>query len=261
MRLRRARARRATASPSSAAKLLEVLAEHPGQLAGLASYASGSLQVERGSSSFESTPGHGDGHPEAEELVRPVLDVRELARDRGAEQRPRRRDRHPLPLAVRPARPAGVDEPHLRAVLVELLASIRAYTDRRLRQERRAEAGGEGRLRLGDADLRAGELRRVAGEEAVHRLVAGQPRDRRQDPERVRGEEDRPSRMPGVLRRQRVRDLLELVRRARVLGLRVVVEVDDAALVEDDVLEHRPERVRRPEISGSASAESRITFA
>ena len=51
--------------------------------------------------------------------------------------------------------------------------------------------------------------------------------------------------MPGPLRRQGVRDLLELVGGARVLGLRVVVKVDDAALVDDDVLEDRPERARR----------------
>ena len=49
------------------------------------------------------------------------------------------------------------------------------------------------------------------------------------------------------LRRMGVRDLLELVGRARVLGLRVVVEVDHAALVHRDVLEDRPEGVRRAE--------------
>ena len=51
--------------------------------------------------------------------------------------------------------------------------------------------------------------------------------------------------MARALRRQRVRDLLELVGRARVLRLRVVVEVDDAALVDDDVLEDRPEGAGR----------------
>ena len=50
--------------------------------------------------------------------------------------------------------------------------------------------------------------------------------------------------MARPLLRQRVRDLLELVRGAGVLGLRVVVQVEDAALVRDDVLEHRAERVR-----------------
>ena len=53
--------------------------------------------------------------------------------------------------------------------------------------------------------------------------------------------------MPCALLGQRVRDALELVRRARVLGLRVVVEIEDAALVHDDVLEHRAERARRRE--------------
>ena len=52
--------------------------------------------------------------------------------------------------------------------------------------------------------------------------------------------------MAGALRRQRVRDLLELVGRACVLGLRVVVEVEDAVLVDRDVLEDRAEGASRP---------------
>ena len=128
---------------------------------------------------------------------------------------------------------------------VELLAEHPCVDGRRLREERRAEACREGRLRLGDADLGAGELGREAGEEPVHRLVAAQPRDRRQDPERVGGEEHDRARVTSALRGERVRDLLELVRRARVLGLRVVVEIEDTALVHDDVLEHGPERTCR----------------
>ena len=76
------------------------------------------------------------------------------------------------------------------ACAVELLAEQPRVDGRRLRQERLAEAGRERRLRLGDADLGAGELRGEAGEEVVERLLAREPRDRRQDPERVGGEED-----------------------------------------------------------------------
>ena len=78
------------------------------------------------------------------------------------QQGPCRRDRHPLALAERAARPAGVDEPDRRAVAVEPLAKHVRVDGRRLRQEGRAEAGGEGRLRFGDADLGACELRREA---------------------------------------------------------------------------------------------------
>ena len=83
------------------------------------------------------------------------------------------------------------------------------------------------------------------GEEVEERLVAREARDRREDAERVGREEDDRARMARPLLRQRVRDLLELVRGAGVLGLRLVVQVEDAALVHDDVLEHRAERVRR----------------
>ena len=51
--------------------------------------------------------------------------------------------------------------------------------------------------------------------------------------------------MARQLGRQRVRDLLELVGGAGVLGLRGVVEVDVATVVDRHVLEDRPEGVRR----------------
>ena len=132
-------------------------------------------------------------------------------------------------------------------MLVELAPEHLRVDRRRLRQERCAEARRERRLRLRDADLRTGELRREAGEEVVERLVAAQSRDRRQDPECIGGEHDHRTRMPGPLLRMRIRDLLELVRGTRVLRLGVVVEVESPALVDRDVLEDRPERVRRLE--------------
>ena len=131
---------------------------------------------------------------------------------------------------------------------VELFAQQTRVDGRPLRPERRAEASRERRLRLGDAELGAGELRRVAGEEEEERLLTAELRDRRQDPEGVGGEEDHRARVAGALRRQRVRDLLELVRGAGVLGLGVVVEVEDAALVDDDVLEHRAEACALPDL-------------
>ena len=56
--------------------------------------------------------------------------------------------------------------------------------------------------------------------------------------------------MPRPLRRQGILDPLQLVCSAGVLGLRVVVEVEHAVLVDGDVLEDRPVRVRRREDLG-----------
>ncbi len=56
--------------------------------------------------------------------------------------------------------------------------------------------------------------------------------------------------MAGPLGRERVLDLLELVSGPRVLGLRVVVEVEHALLVHDHVLEHRSVGPRHPEDLG-----------
>ena len=51
--------------------------------------------------------------------------------------------------------------------------------------------------------------------------------------------------MIGALGRQRIRNLLELVGGARILGLRIVIEIEHAALVDDHVLEDGAEALRR----------------
>src|SRR5439155_9690444 len=87
-------------------------------------------------------------------------------------------------------------------------------------------------------------------EEPVERLLSRETRDRRQDPERVRRQEDDRARMARPPRGPGVRDLLELVRGPRVLRLRVVVEIELPALVDDHVLEHGAEGASRPEDLG-----------
>jgi hypothetical protein len=82
-------------------------------------------------------------------------------------------------------------------VAVEPLAEHLGVDAGMARHERRPEAGREGRLRLLDADLGAGQLGGVAADEVVHRLVARQARDRRQHAERVGGQEDDRRRVAG----------------------------------------------------------------
>ena len=151
-----------------------------------------------------------------------------------------------LPTPYGAAGPAGVHQPHVRAVLVDQLAEHLGVLRRMPDEEHRAEAGRERRLRLGHAALGAGDLRRVAGEEVVHRLLARELRDRRQHAERVGGEEDDVLRMPAASARDVVRDVVQRIRRARVLGDRLVLELHLARhRIEHDVLEDRAEHLRR----------------
>lgn len=94
---------------------------------------------------------------------------------------------------------------------------------------------------LGHPDLSAGQPGGETGEEVVARLGTREPRDRRHDREGVGGQEDHVRRMSRTLRRKRVRDLRQYVGRARVLGLCVAVQVEHSMLVDDDVLEQRPD--------------------
>ena len=94
------------------------------------------------------------------------------------------------------------------------------------RHEGRAETGREGRLRLGDALLRAGDARRIAREEVIHRLLRRQPRDRRQHAEGVGRQHHDVLRRLGDARGERVGDELDGIAGARVLGVAAVIKIE-----------------------------------
>ena len=123
------------------------------------------------------------------------------------------------------------------------------------RHERRAEAGREGRARLGDAALGAGDLGGVAREEVVDRLLGRQPRERRQHAEGIGGEEHHGLRHAADAARRNRRQRLERIGGAGVLGQRDVVEIGHAVRAEHEVLEHRARSdCAAAKISGSLSA-------
>ena len=109
-------------------------------------------------------------------------------------------------------------------------------------EKRRAETGGERRLRLGDAHFGAGDFGGVAGDEMIHRLLRIEFRDRRQHAEGIAREEDDVGRVTGDARDLRVADELDRIGAARVLREAGVAEIDVPVFgIEDDVLQHRAE--------------------
>src|SRR5689334_17097990 len=91
-------------------------------------------------------------------------------------------------------------------------------------EEHRTEARAEGRLWLRDAALRSGYLRRIAREEVVHRLLARELRDGRQHAERIGREEHDVPGMPTPAIRDVMLDVMQWIRRSRVLGDRLIGE-------------------------------------
>ena len=139
------------------------------------SYSAGSAQVPRGSSSLLSTPGTATGtsKPKFGSLRNSAL----LRLPSSAALRSARVSligmRLPTPY-LPPVQPVLTSQQSTLALGDPLLEQV--AVDRRVaRHERRAEAGREGRLRLGHADLGARDLGRVARQEVVHRLVGRQP--------------------------------------------------------------------------------------
>ena len=187
-------------------------------------------------------PGHAeteDGHG----LPLLVIQGRQRAVVHGVHQLARVLQRAPLADAVGAAHPAGVQQPGMAAVLLQLGSQHLGIVVRVHGQERPAEARREGGLRLRDAYLGAGDLGGVAGDEMIHHLLLGEFGDGRQHPEGITGQEDH---VAGVCvdlgRDQCIGDVVQGVGAPRVLRQGDVVVVDLAApLIEDHVLQHTAE--------------------
>ena len=115
-----------------------------------------------------------------------------------------------------------------------------------MHHEGAAETGTESDFRfLAEADLSAGDLAGVAGDEVVDGLVGREARDRRHDAAGVARQEDHVARMAGHLGRQIVLDIIERIGAARVFGDQVVVEVETARdWIDHDVFENSAEAAR-----------------
>ena len=181
-------------------------------------------------------------HGEAEVGIGAEIGLLQGAVERGGEQAAGDADRHAPADAELAAGPAGVDQPAIDVVALHIFAQQVAIDGGMQRQERGAEAGGEGRLRLGDALLGAGDLGGVAGQEVIHRLRGIELGDGRQHAEGVAGQHHDVLRVLGAAGGGRVRDEVQGIGDARVLGARAIVEIGRARIgVEGDVLHHRAE--------------------
>src|SRR5690606_1901635 len=144
--------------------------------------------------------------------------------------------------AVATAGPAGVDQVDLGAEGVDALDQQLGVNASRAREERRTEAGGEGRL---DAAARTHfggtDQRGVAGQEVVGRLLVVEDRHRRQYASEVAGQEDHRIRLTAQILLAALLDVLQRVGGAAVLGQAVVGVIRNALFVEHDVFQHGAE--------------------
>src|ERR1700682_5695612 len=156
------------------AELLEILPEHLGELSG--------LRIKRGRIrprlSRVQHPGWDSfdlsRNRETKDRIGHRPHVVQLAGERRTRYRPGVRQFYALPLSIRTAAPTCVDEPHVRFVLLEQVAEHFCVLRRMPDEKSRAETCAERWLRLLDAALGAGNLRRIPGKEIVHRLLGGE---------------------------------------------------------------------------------------
>lgn len=184
--------------------------------------------------------GAGLGHLQVEDLVVFKLGVGELAGVDGVEDGAGVLEGASLAaLGEAGADPAGVEQPGVGLVLLNLVGQHAGVLHGVQGQEGLGEAAGKGGLGLVDAVLGAGHLGGVARDEVEHGLGAVELGDGRQDSAGVTGQEDDVGgHVVGQAGDLCVGDVLDGVGAARVLGEGDVVVVDLAGDgVEDDVFE------------------------
>lgn len=137
--------------------------------------------------------------------------------------------------------PAGVEEPGVGLVVLDLVGKHLGVAHGVEGKERLSEAGREGSLGLGDTILGTSHLRGVTGDEVEHGLSAVKLGDGGENTAGIAGQENNVG--GHVLRQARnlgVGDVLDGVSAASVLSEGGVIVVDDTGLgVENDVLEDR----------------------
>ncbi|CAI8841267.1 NAD-specific glutamate dehydrogenase [Pseudomonas sp. IT-P260] len=159
------------------------------------------------------------------------------ALDRG-DHRTGGRDVEAFADAVATAGPAGVDQVDLGAEAADALDQQLGVFTSRTREERCAEAGGEGRL---DAATRTHFSRAhqcgVAGQEVVGRLFFVEDRHWRQDAGQVAGQEDHRVWLAAQVLRGTLGNVLQRVGRAAVLGQADIGVVGVLGIVDDHVFQ------------------------
>ena len=167
-----------------------------------------------------------------------VFDILQAAVDSRIDHRAGERKRHAVADSVLSACPSGIDEIDVAVVFFDAFAEKLRVAHCRKRQERRREAGAEGRLRFRDTAFCSGKLARVAGNEMVHRLVLAELRDRRQNAESVCCQEDHRRRLSADARDNRVGDIVERIADTRVFRVTAVAVIRCSFFVVDDVFDN-----------------------
>ena len=157
----------------------------------------------------------------------------------GADDRPRIGQGDALANAVSAAGPTGVDQPHVRVVLLHFFCELLGVFPRVPHEKGRAKAGRERRLWLGDAHFRARDFGGVPADEVVHRSFGCEFAHRRQNAKGIAGQKDDVFWMPARTGDLCIGNVLDGIGRAGVLRDGIIVVIDHAGHgVKNHVFEH-----------------------
>ena len=114
------------------------------------------------------------------------------------------------------------------------------------RQEGRAEAGGESRLRLlAQALFRAGNPRRIARQEVIHGLRRGKLGDWRQHAKGIRGQHHHIARQAGGAAFDDVRNIGQRIAGTRIFRELAIIQVKPACFIGDHIFQNGAEAMGR----------------
>lgn len=220
--------------------LLEVLVEEDSKLGDLVLEGSGGGPALLGVEELAGDTGAGGGDGQVEGSVGLVLGLGELAVVDGVQNGTGVLERATLAASGGTgANPAGVQEPGVDLVLLDLLGQHVRVAHGVKSQEGLSEARREGSLGLSDTVLSTGHLGGVTGDEVEHGLLGGELGDRGQDTAGITGEQDDVGGVVvGHAGNLGVLDVLNGVGATGVLGKGGIVVVNNAGDgVENGVLE------------------------
>lgn len=224
--------------------LLEVLVEEDSKLGDLVLEGSGGGPALLGVEELAGDTGAGGGDGQVEGSVGLVLGLGELAVVDGVQDGTGVLERATLAASGGTgADPAGVQEPGVDLVLLDLLGQHVGVAHGVKSQEGLSEARREGSLGLSDTILSTGHLGGVTGDEVEHGLLGGELGDGGQDTAGITGEQDDVGGVVvGDAGNLGVLDVLNGVGATGVLGKGGIVVVNNAGDgVENGVLENGTE--------------------
>src|SRR5699024_422683 len=161
-----------------------------------------------------------------------ISDIIQVSVKRFAQHFPRIREGYPMDFAMRSAGPSGINKPYIGAMLPDFIGQ-QLCIDRRVQGHKwRSKTCRKSGLWLGHSALSACYFGRISANKVIHSLLRTEFRDRREYAKSIAGQKDNIAWMATGTGFRRIRDIMNRVRAAHILGISGIAVVGFAVAVQ-----------------------------